>query len=163
MEQLVLQEAAQFKALGHPLRHRLLMALRQRAATLAQLASALRVAKGTVAYHVKVLQDAGLVKIAHTRPVRGGTELYFEPVSAALRIASDAPVGGEFLVKAALGEMLEPNETLLRHVRLSPERAEEVARALEAFAGELTDDDGGEPYGVLLSVYRADIPILMED
>jgi hypothetical protein len=80
-----------------------------------------------------------------------------------LRIAGDAAVGGEFLVKAALGEMLEPNETLLRHVRLTPERMDVVARALEAFAGELTDDVGGEPHGVLLSVYRAAIPVLADD
>jgi DNA-binding transcriptional ArsR family regulator len=160
VEQFVLREPAQFKALGHALRHRLLMVLRQGPATLAQLASAVRAAKGTVAYHIKVLQEADLVRVARSRPVRGGTEVYFEPVSAALRIAGDAPVGGEFLVNAALGEMVEPNETLLHHVRLTPRHAEELAGALVALVAGLVDDAEGEPHGVLLSVYRADVPVL---
>ena len=163
---LVLRDPAQFKALGHPLRHRLLIALRQRPATLAQLAAALGAAKGTVGYHVKVLQDAGLLRIARERRVRGGTEQYYEPASERLRIAPDAPVGGEFLVRAALAEMLppepgDPDRTLLRHVRLTAGQAAEIAAALEALP--LPDGPGGRPYGVLLSVYRADIPVLPPD
>jgi DNA-binding transcriptional ArsR family regulator len=167
---LVLRESAQFKALGHPLRHRLLIALRQRPATLAQLASALHSTKGTVGYHVKILQDAGLVAMGVSRKVRGGTEQYYEPTSSRLRIAADAPVGGGFLMEAARAEMLpsgdgEPDFTLLRHVRLTPERATALADELETFAGEerLPDDAAGRPYGMLLSLYRADIPVLPPD
>ena len=161
----MLRDPAQFKALGHPLRHRLLIALRQRPATLAQLAIALGAAKGTVGYHVRVLREAGLVRIAHERRVRGGTEQYYEPASARLRIAPDAPVGGEFLVRAALSEMLppagEPERTLLRHVRLTEEQAADLAARLEALA--VPDAAAGLPYGVLLSLYRADIPVLPPD
>ena len=165
-EDLVLRDPAQFKALGHPLRHRLLIALRQRPATLAQLAAALGAAKGTVGYHVKVLQDAGLLRIARERRVRGGTEQYYEPASERLRIAPDAPVSGEFLVRAALAEMLppepgDPDRTLLRHVQLTAGQAAGLAAALEALP--LPDEPEGRPYGVLLSVYRADIPVLPPD
>ena len=165
-EDLVLRDPAQFKALGHPLRHRLLIALRQRPATLAQLATALGAAKGTVGYHVKVLTDAGLLRMSHERRVRGGTEQYYAPASERLRIAPDAPVGGEFLVRAALAEMLppapgDPDRTLLRHLRLTAGQAAEVAAALEAL--RLPDGAEGRPYGVLLSLYRADIPVLPPD
>ncbi|GIM92884.1 ArsR/SmtB family transcription factor [Paractinoplanes toevensis] len=164
----VLSEPRQFKALGHALRHRMLVALRQRPATFAQLATALGAAKGTIGYHVKILERAGLVRVAYVRQVRGGTEQYYEPTSPRLRIAADAPVGGGFLVKAALTEMLPPDEaapdvTILRHVRLTTAQAHALAASLEQFAGDLPDQPTGEPYGVLLSLYRADIPALPAD
>jgi DNA-binding transcriptional ArsR family regulator len=192
--ELVLREPGQFKALGHPLRHRLLVALRQRPATLAQLGAALTVPKGTVGYHVKILQDAGLVRLAHARTVRGGTEQYYEATSPRLRIAPDAPVGGDFLVQAALTEMRSAasapaaraaaaaqapaagavagaqapaaasDRTVLRHLRLTAAQATALAERLESFAADLsgTGDNGlaGETYGVLLSLYRSDIPTL---
>jgi DNA-binding transcriptional ArsR family regulator len=164
---LVLKDPAQFKALGHPLRHRLLTALRQRPATLAQLAAALGSTKGTIGYHVSVLEAAGLLRIASTRQVRGGTERYYEPASKDLRISPDAPVGAEFLVNAALAEMLPaadwaPDRTLLRHVRLTPERARALAAELDRFADadRLPDGPEGEPYGILVSLFRANIPLL---
>jgi DNA-binding transcriptional ArsR family regulator len=166
-DDVVLREPAQFKALGHPLRHRLLMALRQRPATLAQLATALRSTKGTVGYHIKVLQDAGLVQFAHAKQVRGGTEQYYQPASTRLRIAPDAPVDAGFLVKAALAEMLPPASgeadlTALRHLRLTPAQAEQLADVLESLASHhsAAEADDGRLYGLLLSLYRADIPDL---
>ena len=63
----------QFKALGHPMRHRLLFALAQGEATISQLAVALGSNKGNVAHHLKVLAGAGLVRPAATRAGRGGT------------------------------------------------------------------------------------------
>jgi DNA-binding transcriptional ArsR family regulator len=167
-EDLVLREPGQFKALGHPLRHRLLVALRQRPATLAQLAAAVGAAKGTVGYHIKILQEAGLVRVAHARQVRGGTERYLEPSSPGFRIARDASVGGEFLVRAALAEMLAPtphtpDRTILRHLRLTGEHARRLVEELAAAADQATSDAHGTPYGLLLSLYRADIPTLPDD
>ncbi|MDG6109860.1 helix-turn-helix transcriptional regulator [Dactylosporangium aurantiacum] len=170
-EDLVLSEPEQFRALGHPLRHRLMLALRQRPATLAQLATALGVAKGTVGYHVKILEQAGLVRVASTRRVRGGVEQHYQPTSERLRIAPDAPVGADFLVRAALGEMLpadgtNPDLTFLRHARLTVAQAQALAASLERFAGEEhmpSDGDAGEPYGLLVSLYRADVPVLPDD
>ncbi|GGN94551.1 hypothetical protein GCM10010112_84020 [Actinoplanes lobatus] len=168
-DDLVLTEADQFKALGHPLRHRLVLALRQRPATLGQLATALAATKGTVAYHVKVLERAGFVRVAYTRRVRGGVEQYYEPTSERLRIGTGAPVGGDFLVRAALGEMLPADETapdltILRHVRLTVAQARALAAGLERFGEQVPDDQGaGRPYGMLLSLYRADIPVLPDD
>ncbi len=76
-DRLEVSTAAQFKALGHPLRHRLLFALGKEAATISQLAVALGTAKGNVAHHLGVLRDAGMVHVAETRQVRGGTEQYY--------------------------------------------------------------------------------------
>src|SRR6185436_282372 len=80
----------QFKALGHPMRHRLLFALGQEPATISQLAAALGSNKGNVAHHLKVLADAGLVRSAGTRQVRGGTEQYYSRAARKLSF-DDAP------------------------------------------------------------------------
>src|ERR1700735_5654270 len=53
--ELVLRSPAHFRALGHPLRHRLFNLLRQRPATLAQLAAALGSTQGTVGHPVPLL------------------------------------------------------------------------------------------------------------
>lgn len=157
---LELRDPAQFKALGHPLRHKLLLVLRRQPATLAQLAAAVGSTKGTVGYHVRVLESAGLLRVGGTRQVRGGTEQYYEPTSGGLTLPPDAPVGPEFLVQAALQEMVPggPETTQLRHVRLTTEEAQELAAELEKLVHRIADNPAGDSYGVLLSLYRVDIP-----
>jgi DNA-binding transcriptional ArsR family regulator len=166
-EPLVLRTPAHFKALGHPVRHRIVNVLRQRPATLAQLSSAVGLAKGTISFHLRVLREAGLVRLAGTRHVRGGTEQYFALVSTGFRLHEDAGNGPGFLVEAALAEMLsaggsEPGHTVLQHLWLSEQQALALAVQLEDFATRQhpADPVSGEAYGLLLSLYRADIPRL---
>jgi DNA-binding transcriptional ArsR family regulator len=172
----VLRSPAQYKALGHPARHRLVNVLRQRPATLRQLASALGLAKGTVSYHLRVLREAGLVTRAGTRHVRGGTEEYFALVGSGFK--HDGADGPQFLLRAALAEMRpyrpgQPEQTTLRHFWLT--RAEAAALAgrlasygtvpfLEDKAAPLPENNAaGEPYGLLISLFPADIPTLPAD
>jgi DNA-binding transcriptional ArsR family regulator len=168
-EPLTLRTPAHFKALGHPVRHRIVNVLRQRPATLRQLASALGLAKGTVSFHVGVLRDAGLVRLAETHQVRGGTEQRFALVSRGFRFDQDATAGAEFLLQAAAAEMLpahgeETDRTVLRHLWLSPRQAAALAAQLHDYANQPRpeDADHGEAYGLLISLYRADIPRLPE-
>jgi DNA-binding transcriptional ArsR family regulator len=162
-EALVLTPA-HFKALGHPVRHRIVNVLRQRPATLGQLASAMGLAKGTLSFHVRVLREAGLVRLAGTQHVRGGTEQYFALVSARFKLDEEAGPG--FLVQSALAEMLpaggEPSHTVLRHLWLTEQEARAVAAQLEDLATQPHPADAvsGEAYGLLLSLYRADTPRL---
>jgi len=166
-EPLTLRTPAQFKALGHPVRHRIVNLLRQRPATLRQLAAALGLAKGTVSFHVGVLRDAGLVRLAETQHVRGGTEQYFALLSGGFRHHEDASAGPEFLLHAAVAEMLpvradEPGRTVLTHLWLTPQQARALAAELHDHATRPHPDDPtqGEAYGLLVSLYRADIPRL---
>src|SRR5215470_14254514 len=98
-QEVALHSPAHFKALGHPLRHRMVNLLRQRPASLRQLAAALGIAKGTAGFHVGVLREAGLVRLAETRHVRGGTEQYFALVSKGFTFGDATQGGAEFLVK----------------------------------------------------------------
>jgi len=59
-----------------------------------------------------------------------------------------------------------PDVTILRHLRLTVAQARNLAAGLERFAeGEHVpaDQDAGRHYGMLLSLYRADIPALPDD
>lgn len=166
-EPLILRTPAHFKALGHPVRHRIVNVLRQRPATLGQLAPAMGLAKGTISFHMRVLREAGLVRVAGTRHVRGGTEQYFALVSTGFKVHEDTGAGPGFLVQAALAEMLpaggsEPGHTVLRHLWLSEQQARALAAQLEDFATRqhAAGPVSGEAYGLLLSLYRADIPRL---
>ncbi|MFC6597012.1 winged helix-turn-helix domain-containing protein [Kitasatospora paranensis] len=167
---LVLQSPAQFKALGHPVRHRMVNVLRQRPATLRQLAEALGLTKGTIAHHVRILREAGFVRLSGTKQVRGGTEQYFALVSRSFRVHEDAGTGAEFLLNAAVAEMLparpgQADHTLLRHLWLTADEARALADRLRAEAEVPQSGDGsrGEAYGLLVSLYRADIPDLAPD
>jgi DNA-binding transcriptional ArsR family regulator len=164
---LVLRTPAHFKALGHPVRHRIVNALRQRPATLGQLASAMGLAKGTISFHVRVLREAGLVQAAGTQHVRGGTEQYFALASTSFRLHEEAESGPAFLLEAALGEMLpagpgQPGHTALRHLWLPEQQAQALAAQLEELAARDCPAGPGhaDAYGLLVSLYRADIPRL---
>jgi DNA-binding transcriptional ArsR family regulator len=163
----VLRSPAHFKALGHPVRHRIVNLLRQRPATLRQLTAALAMPKGTVAYHAGVLQDAGMVQVVQTRQVRGGTEQYIGLVSGGFTF--EGGQNAEFLYQAALAEMLphQPGaeETTLRHLWLTQNEARALIGELnQAVPGKgLSRPAEGDVYGLLISLFRTDIPKLPPD
>jgi DNA-binding transcriptional ArsR family regulator len=163
----VLRSPEHFKALGNPVRHRIVNLLRQRPATLRQLTTALAMPKGTVAYHAGVLQDAGMVQVVQTRQVRGGTEQYLGLVSDGFTF--EGGQNAEFLYRAALGEMLPdqqgPEETTLRHLWLTKDEARALVGELrQAVPGKgLSRPPEGDVYGLLISLFRADIPTLPPD
>ncbi|WP_230687054.1 ArsR/SmtB family transcription factor [Catellatospora vulcania] len=151
-----------YRALAHPMRHRLLFAL-ERPATVSRLAAALRTNKGNVAHHLKVLVDAGLVRPAGTRTVRGGTEQYYARPARALHYTGPAAAENTAVAFQALGAEIAaaaPDPLLvLRHVRLTAEQVRELTATLTALAEDTPDaGDDGMRYGLLLGLYRPHDP-----
>jgi DNA-binding transcriptional ArsR family regulator len=145
----------QFKALGHPMRHRLLFALGQGEATISQLAATLGSNKGNIAHHLKVLTDAGLALPAGTRQVRGGTEQYYRRASRALQFHDAATTQMAFSAIAAEIAAAQPEPFLiLRTLRLNPRHVEQIAAALHDLADEKDDADDDPRYGLLLGLYQ---------
>jgi DNA-binding transcriptional ArsR family regulator len=144
----------QFKALGHPTRHRLLFALGRSQATISQLAASLDSNKGNISHHLKVLADAGLVEPGDTRTVRGGTERYYRRTFRALKY--DDPATTEAALRAVAAEMAtDPDSYLmLRNLRLTPRRAGQLTAILRDLAGQDEDAHGEPQYGLLLGLYR---------
>ena len=76
-DRIALTQPSQVKALGNPVRNTILGLLHERAATVTELATALERPKSTVAHHVKVLAEAGLVQVVRTRRVRAIEERFY--------------------------------------------------------------------------------------
>ena len=149
----------QFKALGHPMRHRLLFALGQGEATISQLAATLGSNKGNIAHHLKVLTDAGLALATGTRQVRGGTEQYYRRARRALQFHDAAITQVAFSAIAAEIAAAEPEPFLiLRTLRLNPRHAAQIAVSLRDLADQEDDADDDPRYGLLLGLYQPGQP-----
>ncbi|GAA4921946.1 helix-turn-helix protein [Stackebrandtia albiflava] len=147
----------QYKAMGNPLRQRILFQLGE-PATLSQLAARLGTGKGTIAHHLKVLKDAGLVTPGESRRVRGGTEQYYRRAAARIDLTPSATDATAALLGGVATELSRATEEpllVLRHVRLSPENARRLREELHRITEELSSDDG-EPqrHGVLVAMYQ---------
>jgi DNA-binding transcriptional ArsR family regulator len=159
VDHLDVSSAAQFKALGHPLRHRLLFALGQDAATISQLATTLGTAKGNIAHHLGVLRDAGMVHVAETRQVRGGTEQYYRRSVRRFGFTGAGARANNTVALQAVAADLETADAdpllTVRNVRLAAEQAAELADTLGRMVDDLADAGPDESrYGVVVSVYR---------
>ncbi|WOX16330.1 winged helix-turn-helix domain-containing protein [Streptomyces sp. N50] len=152
----------QFAALAHPLRQRLLFALGHRPATISQLAVRLDAKKGNVAHHVKVLREAGLIHVAETRRVRGGTEQYYQRTARHVVVAEPQAAGTAAMLAAIAQELdLSPAEPqlTLRHLRLSPAKAKALGEALAGLVDEAEENAEDDPvHGVLVALYQQALP-----
>ncbi|MGW5780007.1 ArsR/SmtB family transcription factor [Streptomyces sp. NPDC003863] len=148
----------QFAALAHPLRQRLLFALGHRPATTSQLAAQLDAKKGNVAHHLKVLREAGLIHIAETRQVRGGTVQYYQRTARHMLVAEPQAAGTAAMLAAVAHELSRsPADThlTLRHLRLSPEKARELGETLAQLVDNAQENAEEEPlHGVLVALYQ---------
>src|SRR5215207_8944538 len=85
-EMVVVTAPGQLRALAEPLRATLLELVLERAATVTELARAVDRPKSTVAYHVNLLVDAGLLRVVRTRRVRAIEERYYGRVARTVYI-----------------------------------------------------------------------------
>jgi DNA-binding transcriptional ArsR family regulator len=170
-EGLLEMTVEQARCFAEPTRNDIMTLLAERPATTKQIAEALGKPKGSVGHHLKVLEEAGLIRVVRTRKVRAITEKYYGRVVRTyvfprLEEDGDHP---PFMLEA-LEEMREPSggeESLftLRHARIPAEWvhqfAAEVIELAEAFAA--ASPGGDTVYGFIAGVYPTDRPSLKED
>lgn len=158
---LEIDSPGQLKALSHPLRQRMLFALGREPATTSQLAVSLGERKGNIGHHLKVLHEAGLVRVVETRQVRGGTEQYYQRTARRMSYTSSPPEHTQAMFGAVaeeIGHAAEEPLVVLRHLRLTPEVAARMAQALQKIVDEAEDAGEGEAvHGVLVALYRRTI------
>ena len=78
---LVVTAPEQLRALADRLRATLLELVLERAATVTEMAQAVDRPKSTIAYHVNLLVDTGLLRVVRTRRVRAIEERYYGRVA----------------------------------------------------------------------------------
>jgi DNA-binding transcriptional ArsR family regulator len=136
VDQIVVTAPVQLRALADRLRGTILDLLLERAATVAELAATVRRPKSTVAYHVKVLVEAGLLRVVRTRRVRAIEERYYGRTARVFYVGVvDRPGEDPRTVHAnalsvAAAESVPAHEAddlraILRHARIPTERAAE--------------------------------------
>lgn len=161
----------QLKALGDRTRTTILSLLLERAATTSQLAVTLGKPKGTVGYHLKVLERAGLIRVVRRRKVRALTEKYYGRTGRAILIAGLPDENDPFfMLNEAMREArIEDGELLpmftIRKTRLSEARAAEFAQRVVELADEFAaaPRSGDTVFGLVAGVYPTDLPTFDED
>lgn len=89
-DEIVLETAQQIKALGNPLRQRILGLVTDAPCTNKQLATALDISPPRTHFHVRELLEAGLIEIVLERPKGGVIEKYYRAVARVIRLSQQA-------------------------------------------------------------------------
>ena len=172
---VVVTATRQLRALANPLRATLLELPLERAATVTELAQAVGRPKSTVAYHVNLLVNAGLLRVVRTRRVRAIDERYYGRVArtfyiGALSRAEDkqvvAAINGlaEAAAESVPAHLADDLRCLLVHARIPIEdvrtfwaQVQEVARRFAQIPRA-----GDQVYGFAAGLYPTDAPTLPE-
>jgi len=144
----VLTSPAQVRALGNPLRNTILGLLHERAASVTELSRAVQRPKSTVAHHVKVLTEAGLVRVVRNRRIRAIDEAFYGRTARTFTVALDRPEDAaagrpydfnDFEVAAsesgpayAAGELWG----FIRHARIDARQKQEFWQRMKALVDE---------------------------
>jgi DNA-binding transcriptional ArsR family regulator len=171
-DRLALTEPSQVKALGHPLRNTILGLLHERAATVTELASALERPKSTVAHHVKVLADTGLVQVVRTRRVRAIEERFYGRTARMFYVALEQSQKDDLPrdfndFEVAVRESAEAFRDgklwgFIRHARISEAQASEFWERMAELVAQFDKlpRSGKTMYGFAVGVYPTDQPTL---
>ncbi|NNE10622.1 MAG: helix-turn-helix transcriptional regulator [Ilumatobacter sp.] len=150
------------KAIADPFRMQICDLVLERAMTVTELAQRLDRPKGTVAYHVDVLVDAGLLKVVRTRRVRAVEERFYGRVARTIVFPHHddraLPFVDDVLSELDVARHRRddvPGFTTLRHARIPFARVDDYRRRLLELVVEFVDEprDGDVEFGLYVALY----------
>ena len=172
-DRMALTGPSQVKAISHPLRTTILSLLHERAATVSELAVALERPKSTVAHHVKVLTEAGLVQVVRTRRVRAIEERLYGRTARMFYVGVERRADGDDLPRDFNDFEVAAQESstayrhgklwgFIRHARISEAEASEFWQRMAELVAEFDQlpRSGETVYGFAVGVYPTDHPTL---
>jgi len=172
-DRIALTRPSQVKALGHPLRNTILGLLHERAATVTELSIALERPKSTVAHHVKVLTEAGLVQVVRTRRVRAIEERFYGRTARMFYVSVERSAEGEDMPRDFNDFEVAARESsdafrdgklwgFIRHARISEAQAADFWERMAELVAEFDrlPRSGETMYGFAVGVYPTDQPTL---
>ncbi len=175
-DRLALSTPAQVRAVGHPLRTTILGLLHERAASVTELAAAVARPKSTVAHHVKVLAETGLLRVVSTRRVRAIEERFYGRTARMFYVPVERSAAAETLPTDFNDFEVAAQESaaafregrlwgFIRHARLPEERAAEFWDRIAALVSEFDElpRSGDTVYGLAVGIYPTDHPKLPDD
>jgi DNA-binding transcriptional ArsR family regulator len=172
-EMVVVTAPEQLRALADRLRTTLLDLLLERAATVTEMAQAVDRPKSTVAYHVNLLVDAGLLRVVRTRRVRAIEERYYGRVARTLYVGvlnrpQDKQVVAavnrlaEAATESASAHAADDLRCLLVHARIPIEEVRNFWAQVQHVARRFAQIPraGDQVYGFVAGLYPTDAPTL---
>jgi DNA-binding transcriptional ArsR family regulator len=162
---------ARMKALGDPVRQTILDLVLERAMTVTELAERLGRPRGSVAHHVTVLVDAGLLTVVRARKVRAVEERFYGRTARTIYVTGvpgELPFVAEAIAEADYARMAAAEAAstgdgtddcgggfTYRRARIPTARANEWAERLQALALEfVAEPRGGDvEYGLYIGVF----------
>ncbi|MGN6798846.1 MAG: ArsR/SmtB family transcription factor [Gaiellaceae bacterium] len=172
-DRIALTEPSQVRALSHPARTTILHLLHERAATVSELAAVLSRPKSTVAHHVKVLADAGLLQVVRTRRVRAIEERFYGRTARMFYVSVEHGSDGEEMPRDFNDFEVAARESagafrdgklwgFIRHARISEGQASEFWERMAELVAEFDrlPRSGETMYGFAVGVYPTDQPTL---
>jgi DNA-binding transcriptional ArsR family regulator len=174
-EMVVVTTPEQLRALADPLRDTLLELVLERAATVTEMAKAVGRPKSTVAYHVNLLVEAGLLRVVRTRRVRAIEERYYGRVARTLyigvlsrpedkEVASGINELARGAAEAAPAHAADELRCTLSHARIPIEEVRTFWAEVQSIARRFAQIPraGDQVYGFVAGLYPTDAPTLPE-
>jgi DNA-binding transcriptional ArsR family regulator len=172
-DMLVVETPQQLKALADPLRSTLLELLLERAATVGELADAVGRPKSTVAYHVKQLEGAGLLRVVRTRRIRAVDERFYGRVARTLyvgvltrpedrRLAQNINSVAEAAQESAAAHAADELRCTLVRARIPIDQVRGFWAEVQELARRFAQipREGDQVYGFVAGLYPTDAPTL---
>lgn len=166
----VVSSPRELRAIADPLRSTILELLLERAATVSELAAAVGRPRSTVAHHVGLLADAGMLKVVRTRRVRAIQERVYGRTARIFYVGAIHPDQARTLANnlaTAAAESAPAHEAddlraIIRHARIPAERAAEFWDRVMRLASEFAQlpRSGDTVYGFAAGLYPAEYPTL---
>lgn len=171
----VVSSPRELRAMADPLRGTILELLLERAATVGELAAAVDRPKSTVAYHVGVLVDAGMLRVVRTRRVRAIDERFYGRTARIFYVGvvnqpgDSRPPASTNNLSLAAAEAVAAHEAdalraIIRHARIPRERATEFWERVFQLIDEFMQlpRSGDTVYGFVAGLYPTSYPTLPE-
>ena len=172
-DEVVADTPARMKALSDPLRQLILDLVLEHAMSVTELSERIRRPKGTIAHHVDLLVDGGLLQVVRTRKVRAMEERFYGRTARTICFPEAASDGDlPFLADArsladveAMHSGTLPCGFTMRAVRIPDEVAIEFAQRLMNLALEYsTQPRGGtREYAMLVGFFPTNRPVAPPD
>ena len=158
------------KALGDPLRSHICDLVLERAMSISEIADRVGRPRGSVAYHVDILLDAGLLQVTRTRRVRAVDERFYGrtartyllpdtpgemPLLREMMNDYDHDAANRLIAERPRAIADSPVFTTYRRARIPTTRASEYARRLHELVLEFVDErrDGDVEFGLFVSMF----------
>jgi DNA-binding transcriptional ArsR family regulator len=167
--------AVGLRAMADPLRSTVLDLLLERAATVSEIASAVGRPKSTVAHHVNVLIDAGLLRVVRTRRIRAIDERYYGRTARLFRVGVNRQSDGSLMAtfandlsvaaaEAAPAHEIDDMRSILRHARIPRKHVREFWERVLTLSQEFSQlpRSGDTVYGFVAGLYPTNHPALPE-